>query len=53
MTKAYTNAEWKIILGEDTYENMLDMLSKGKFFNHYSRTSYFPSWIVCVRNAAT
>ena len=32
MTKAYTNAEWKIILGEDTYENMLDMLSKGKFF---------------------
>ncbi len=33
MTKAYTNAEWKIILGEDTYENMLDMLSKGKFFN--------------------
>lgn len=33
MGKAYTNTEWKIMLGDDTYEKMLEVLSKGKFFN--------------------
>lgn len=33
MSKAYTNTEWKIILGDDDYEKLLDVLSKGKFFN--------------------
>lgn len=31
--EAYTNTEWKIMLGDDTYEKLLDVLSKGKFFN--------------------
>lgn len=33
MNKTYTNSEWKVILGDDTYEKLLDMLSQGKFFN--------------------
>lgn len=31
--KAYTNTEWRIILGDDIYEKILEMLAKGKFFN--------------------
>lgn len=33
MNKKYTNTEWKIILGDHTYEILLNVLSKGKFFN--------------------
>ena len=33
MEKTYTNTEWKIMLGDDTYEKLLEVLSKGKFFN--------------------
>lgn len=31
--KAYTNSEWKIILGDDIYEKLLKVLSDSKFFN--------------------
>lgn len=33
MDKTYTNTEWKIMLGDDTYEKLLEVLSKSKFFN--------------------
>lgn len=33
MYKAYTNSEWKIILGDDSYEKMLEVLSNNKLFN--------------------
>lgn len=33
MDKVYTNTEWKLILGDDIYEKLLNVLSKGKFFN--------------------
>lgn len=33
MEKAYTNTEWKVILGEEAYNEILETLSKSKFFN--------------------
>lgn len=33
MKKAYTNNEWRVILGEDIYNNIFETLSKSKFFN--------------------
>lgn len=33
MDKAYTNTEWQVILGEENYEQILAVLSKGKFLN--------------------
>lgn len=33
LSKPYTNTEWKIMLGNDIYEKMLEILSDGKFFN--------------------
>lgn len=33
MSKAYTNDEWKIMLGEQNYGDIMEVLSKGKFFN--------------------
>ena len=33
LNKPYTNSEWKIMLGDDVYEKMLEVLSDSKFFN--------------------
>lgn len=33
LSKPYTNTEWKVILGDDVYEKMLEILSDSKFFN--------------------
>lgn len=33
MNKAYTNDEWKIMLGEKHYGDMLEVLSNARFFN--------------------
>lgn len=33
MSKPYTNSEWKVILGEDSYSKILDVLSSTRFFN--------------------
>lgn len=33
MSKSYTNDEWKIMLGEDSYTKILAVLSNARFFN--------------------
>lgn len=33
MGKTYTNTEWKFMLGEDSYNEIFETLSKSKFFN--------------------
>lgn len=33
MSKSYTNSEWKVILGEESYSKILDVLSSTRFFN--------------------
>lgn len=33
LSKPYTNTEWKVMLGDDVYEKMLEVLSDSKFFN--------------------
>lgn len=33
LTKPYTNTEWKVMLGEEIYEKMMNVLSDSKFFN--------------------
>ena len=33
LSKQYTNTEWKVILGDDIYSKLLEVLSDSKFFN--------------------
>lgn len=33
LSKPYTNTEWKVMLGDDIYEKILEVLSDSKFFN--------------------
>lgn len=33
LNKAYTNDEWKIMLGDESYDKIFDMLHRGRFFN--------------------